>query len=371
MRFLKTISVSNFRNYVALHLSFDPGINVLVGENGQGKTSLLEAIYFLSVLRSFRCQQVKNLYRWGERTFSIKGVIESGIICTTLEIHYGEKRKLLLNGSNVYKASELLGHMLTMAFVPEDIRLVQGTGRERRRFLDTTLSLLHPEYLSLIQDYYKALKSRNLLLKRESLNSKLIKSFDSILIRTGARITRYRTQFCRILAEYMTPLSQNMFSKHHRLTLNYDYTYPSTVHMETVSDFEKALGAAFHKSVTKDLDYRSTHVGPHRENFTLFLNQKLLQDYGSEGECRLAVLILKMAAGELFLRERKKDPILFLVDDVIGELDKNHEQSFLQLLTRADQVFFACTDDDALYRMNSSTVFDIFHGKATIRTTQS
>ena len=367
MGIFKTISISNFRNYDTLNLELMPGINVLIGENGQGKTSLLEAIYFLSVLRSFRCQQIRNLFKWGQNNFSIKGIVEDNNLLTTLEVNYGETRKLLVNGTNVYRTSELLGHAPCTAFVPEDIKLIRGTGVERRRFLDTSLSVLYPHYLSLIQDYHKALKSRNLLLKCKSPDIKLIESFDTILVRTGAHITLYRTRFCETLAEHMKALSKEMFSKAQELKISYDYSYSSGNHAQTLNEFEQALAHAIYKNRPKDIDYQLTHIGPHREKFSLFLDQKLLQDYGSDGQCRLAVLILKMATAEFFLRERRGEAIVFLVDDVTGELDKGHQNLFLKLLGRAGQVFFACTDENMLARINSSVVFDIHNGAANIR----
>ena len=367
MGILKTISITNFRNYAALNLELRPGINVLLGENGQGKTSLLEAIYFLSTLRSFRSQQVKSLFRWGQKSFSIRGVVGNDTVPTTIEIHYGEKRKLSINGSNVYKTSELLGKLLCIAFVPEDLNLVRGSGIDRRRFLDTALSLLDPQYLCLLQDYNKALKSRNLLLKRTQPDQGLIESFDTILIRTGARISFYRSQFCRELEEFINEFSSSLFSKKHDLKLSYDYSYQPNGSLHSLAEIEQALGSAFRQNLSRDMDYQLTHIGPHRENFTLFLNQKNLQNYGSEGQCRLAVLIMKMATGELFLRERKDDAVIFLVDDVTGELDKNHKKLFLKLLDRTGQVLFVCTDDTILSEINSSIIFEIRKGTANIR----
>ena len=340
---------------------------MLIGENGQGKTNLLEAIYFLSVLRSFRCHQVKNLFSWGHKNFSIKGVIREGHVRNTVEVRFGEQRQLLLNGTNVYKTSELLGQILCVAFVPEDLKLIRGTGKERRRFLDTVLSVLYPQYLSSLQDYYKILKSRNALLKRVPPKLELIESFDKVLVQAGAKISFYRTQFCRTLEQFIADLSNSMFPKEDKLRISYNFSYHLDSHENALSDIETAFGSAFRQNLSKDIDYQLTHVGPHRENFAVSLNNKVLQDYGSEGQCRLAVLILKMATGKLFLKERHDETIVFLVDDVTGELDKTHQRQFFELLNNADQVFFACTDKNNLSEINSSIIFEIRDGTANIR----
>ena len=200
MGIIRELGLNNFRNYQNSVVQLNDGICVLVGKNGQGKTSFLEAINFLSVLRSFRCQQLKNLVSWSHKVFKLKSVIEGQSLTTRLEIHSGEKRKLFLNGIPVYRATEFIGKICCIPFISDDIKLVRGMGSDRRRFLDTTLSQLFPGYLTVLRDYQKALQSRNSLLRNETLDTKSLEAFDSILIKCGALICHHRYRFFFIIA---------------------------------------------------------------------------------------------------------------------------------------------------------------------------
>ena len=318
-------------------------------------------------MRSFRCQNIKNLFRWGQKHFAVKGILDTKNLPLTLEVNYGEKRRLQFNENHIYKASEYLGHLFTVTFVPDDIKLIRGTSAERRRFIDITLSQLVPEYLTCSQNYYKALKSRNLLLKRQQPSSKSIRAFDPILIRNGALICQYREQFLAKVGTVIDELSEKILSNHFYLTCRYNCSSPMKNPKPKFEDFENAISASLKSNLDRDLQYRMTHSGPHRDDFVLFLNKRQLQNFGSEGQCRSAALLLKMATGRVFLKEKKDDVVIFLVDDISGELDGKHKDSFLSLIQEPDQVLFACTNLETPSQIKPAKIYEVINGTVESR----
>ena len=363
---LKNISTVDFRNLANINLEFCSGINVILGKNGQGKTNLLEAIYFISVLRSFRYQQIKNLIRWDKRSFQLKGTVYKNGITTNLQAHYGEKRKLLVDGYPVSKASNFFGRIFCVSFVPEDIELVEGPASEKRRFFDITLSQTNPGYLKLIQDYQKSLKLRNLLLKSENPNIKSIRSFDRILVETGSQIIYLRIQLCKNLSRYIEKISSNVLQPDEKLELLYEFSYNTNkiCFKETLAEIKDKFSEELSKNFPKDIRYRFTNIGPHRDGFSLLLSKKRLQSFGSKGQCRLSVIILKMAVVEYLLQLNLEPSVVFLIDDVMGELDMEKRISFISMLERAEQVFYACTEIETALNIKPASITNMNQGIA-------
>ncbi len=366
MALFNEITAVHFRNFAKLNLKFDSGINVFIGENGQGKTNILEAIYFISLLRSFRCSNLKNLIQWQKSFSQLSGCIEHGENKTQLKIQFGKTRRLFLNSAQITRTSEFIGQIRCVPFVSEDIYLVYGSGSDRRKFIDITLSQLYPDYLSALQNFNKAIKSRNKLLKYGPINFKEIHAYDSILGIAGALITQYRYLFCNQLNEHLTSLSPVMLAKNDRIKIKYKFSYDLTAETKKLEEFKDAYLSALKANIDKDIQYRLTSVGPHRDDFTIFFNGKSLADFGSEGQCRIAVLILKMASGRLS-NETNNSDVIYIIDDVFGELDKKRKESFLKSLKNIEQVFMTTTesgildgvqDHSSIYRINDGNVIN-------------
>ncbi|MCM8533612.1 MAG: DNA replication/repair protein RecF [Lentisphaeraceae bacterium] len=366
MGYLSKLTLENFRNYSKADLSFSPGLTIFHGENGQGKTSLLESIYFLSLLRSFRTRNVQHLKSWQTEAFDVSCVLEhEDLLADHLQVTYGDKRKLQINGNAVSRSSEFIRQINAISFTPEDIELIKGSAGGRRQFFDIVLSQLSPNYLINLQNYNKALKSRNVILRNdqdgESQDS-LLKTYEQLLIQYGSKICYERLALLKKLEPKITQFTKEMFPENKKLKLIYQSTLGKNL------DDEEALRELYTKksqdSRAKDLSRGMTHIGPHRDDIFILLSGKSLGAFGSEGQCRLASLVLKMAAAEQLIEDSQTDNVLLLIDDVLGELDGDRKEAFLRTIMRGDQVFIACTDipeycqslDYNLYNVEEGTV---------------
>ncbi|MFT5127878.1 MAG: DNA replication and repair protein RecF [Rhodothermales bacterium] len=357
MAILSEIRLHDFRNYERLRLPLTPGITVLLGDNGQGKTSILEAIYFLSLLRSFRTHKPRHLSRWGQGEFTLHGVLQAENHEQRLAVrHGGDSRVLRHNGEPVARASDFIRQFFCVAFVPDDLGLMQGAGSERRRFLDIQLCQLCPSYLAAAQNYAKALKSRNSLLRREHSDTRAIAAFDSVLVPYGQQIIQRRDEYAAALSGEVGRLAPQMFAESCELRIRYRPSAKS-----------EALADALEQHRDRDIQRRQTQVGPHRDELVITLDGKSLSHFGSEGQCRLAALVLKMAAARLLSAADGDQPTMLLVDDVIGELDDGRRDAFFAALRPASQVCFACTSADVAESLAPATIIDVREGQALER----
>jgi DNA replication and repair protein RecF len=361
MTILKRLVLKNFRNYESLDLEFDSGVTILMGNNGQGKSNVLEAIYFISLLRSFRSSKIRNLYRWHQRAFMIRAHLEENDSEGLIALEYSDKRHLKLNGETVKRSSDFINQLYTVAFVPEDIDLVKGSASRRRRFLDICLSQLEAAYMATLQDYNKALKSRNQLLKQPNSNPAVIKAFDKLIINRGAELIRSRVTFFENFEDYLSQISQQLMSEDSQFRLRY---IPSVSKGGTSPiNWEERLESILESNIERDMQYGLTHNGPHRDDFGIYFNEKDLTNFGSEGQCRLSAIILKMAKAKFLMSEKNESGIILLIDDVIGELDENRKKAFFNSLKDADQVFLACTDQSDISGLEFDQHFYVENGQ--------
>ena len=364
MTILKRLVLKNFRNYDSLDLEFDSGVNILMGNNGQGKSNVLEAIYFISLLRSFRSSKIRNLYRWHQRSFMIRAHLQSSGSEQIVALEYSDKRRLKHNGEAVNRSSDFINQLYTVAFVPEDIELVKGSASSRRRFLDISLSQLEMKYMSTLQEYNKALKSRNQLLKQQNSNPGVIQAFDKLLISRGAEIIRSRVHFFEQFEDYLQLISNQLMAEGSQFRLRY---IPSVSRGEEEStNWESRLETVLAANLERDMQYGMTHNGPHRDDFGIYFNDKDLANFGSEGQCRLSAVILKMAKARYLMKEKNESGIILLIDDVIGELDEERKKAFFKSLEDADQVFLACTDKSDIQGLDYEHYFLVENGKINI-----
>lgn len=332
---LAQLRLRDFRNYARLDAEFSPGFQLLLGDNAQGKTNLLEALYVIATLRSFRGVGGAQMIRHGESGYFIGGKIE-GQGTSEVKIYWSPRdRKISLNDEPVRQLTRYLGTMQAVIFCTEDLQLVKGTARVRRRFMDLLLAQTHEGYLPLLQRYMKITRSRNAVLKQRKTDEDLLESFSRDMIATGNQLIRLR----RELIPRISPLAR---LAHRRISndaeeLRIDYA-PSIKR-----DFAEELA----KSKQRERNYRSTIVGPHRDDLTLLLNDQSAMQFGSEGQKRSLVVALKMAQAEYLTGIRRTPPIL-LIDDVMGELDLKRRSGLLPLLERTHQaegqVFMTCTE---------------------------
>jgi DNA replication and repair protein RecF len=334
---LAHLRLRDFRNYGRLDLDCSPGFHLIIGDNAQGKTNILEAIYLMATLRSFRGVGGAQMVRHERSGYFVGGkVVGQGE--HEIKMYWSvRERNLTLDGQPVRRLTDYLGTLRTVVFCTEDLNLIKGTARARRRYIDLLLSQTYPTYIPLLQNYARALRSRNALLKQRVPDERSLDSFSDQLVKAGSEIIRLRSE----LLPRISPLAQLAYrriaSDAEELKLDYR---PSVK-----SEFSRELTA----SRDRDRSYRATLVGPHRDEVLLLLNDRPAAQFGSEGQKRTVAIALKMTQAEYLTGLHGSPPVL-LIDDVMGELDLKRRSGLLPLLERSHhargQVFMTCTEEN-------------------------
>jgi len=337
---LAHLRLRDFRNYPRLDADIAPGFHLLLGDNAQGKTNILEAVYLMATLRSFRGVGGAQMIRHGQKGYFVGGnVVGQGE--HEIKIYWSvRERKLALDGQPVKKLTDYLGVLRTVVFCTEDLQLVKGAARARRRFLDLLLAQTQPGYLPLLQRYMRAVRARNALLKHSRLggtDEAALDSFSQELVKLGDEIIRAR----RELAPKFSPLA--------RLAYRRISSDAEELRIEYQPSVKKDFAVELAQSRAREQTYRSMLVGPHRDDLQLLLNEKSAAQFGSEGQKRTLAIALKMAQAEYLAGIHGSPPVL-LIDDVMGELDEKRRGGFLPLLEHArkagGQVFMTATEED-------------------------
>ena len=334
---LAHLRLRDFRNYARLDADFAPGFHLLLGDNAQGKTNILEAIYLLATLRSFRGVGGAQMIRHGQRGYFVgtkivgAGEREIKMFWSTRE------RNLSLDGRAVKKLSDYLGALRAVVFCTEDVQLVKGAARARRRFLDLLLAQSNPVYLPLLQRYMRAVRARNALLRHRSADEAALDSFSQEMVKSGEEIIRLR----RELVPKFSPLA--------RLACRRISNDAEELRIEYRPSVKNDFAVELAQSRARERTFRATLIGPHRDDLQLLLNEKSAAQFGSEGQKRTLAIALKMAQAEFLGGVHGSAPVL-LIDDVMGELDVKRRSGFLPLLEQArktsGQVFMTATEEN-------------------------
>ena len=334
---LSHLRLRDFRNYARLDADFAPGFHLLLGDNAQGKTNILEAIYLMATLRSFRGVGGAQMIRHGAKGYFVGGKIV-GQGEREIKMFWAlRERKLSLDGQPVKKLSDYFGALRTVVFCTEDLQLVKGAARSRRRFIDLLLAQTNPIYLPLLQRYMRTVRARNALLKQRSTDEAALESFSQELVKLGNEIIRAR----RELIPKFSPLARLAYRRISNDAEELRIEYAPSVK----NDFAVELA----QSRAREKTFRATLVGPHRDDLLLLQNEKSAAQFGSEGQKRTLTIALKMAQAE-FLTGIHGSPPILLIDDVMGELDVKRRSGFLPLLESArktsGQVFMTATEEN-------------------------
>jgi DNA replication and repair protein RecF len=334
---LAHLRLRDFRNYARLDVDFAPGFHLLLGDNAQGKTNILEAIYLMATLRSFRGVGGAQMVRHGAKGYFVGGnVVGQGD--HEIKMYWAAReRKLALDGQSVKKLADYLGALRTVVFCTEDLQLVKGAARSRRRFIDLLLAQTQPSYLPLLQRYMHSVRARNALLKQRTADEAALESFSTELVKLGNEIIRAR----RELIPKFSPLA--------RLAYRRISNDAEELRIEYLPSVKNDFAVELAQSRGREKTFRATLVGPHRDDLQLLQNEKSAAQFGSEGQKRTLAIALKMAQAE-FLAGIHGSPPILLIDDVMGELDLKRRSGFLPLLEAArknsGQVFMTCTEEN-------------------------
>ncbi|HLH54009.1 MAG TPA: DNA replication/repair protein RecF [Verrucomicrobiae bacterium] len=334
---LAQLRLRDFRNYARLDAQFGPGFHLLLGDNAQGKTNILEAIYLVATLRSFRGVGSAQMVRHGQKGYFVGTKIVAQGEHETKMYWSLRERSLTLDNAAVRKLTDYLGVLRTVVFCSEDMLLVKGPAKARRRFLDLLLSQTHPNYLPVLQRYAKALRSRNALLKRPIVDAAALDSFSHELVNAGRQIIQLRAE----LVPKFSPLARLAYKRVSRDAEELRLSYVPSVR----GDFAVELA----QSQSRERTYRATQVGPHRDEIEMLLDERPAGEFGSEGQKRTLAIALKMAQAEYLTGLNGAPPVL-LIDDIMGELDLKRRTGLVPLLERAHlargQVFMTATEEN-------------------------
>lgn len=341
--FISTLKLENFRNYDFGTFEFHKGLNVLVGDNAQGKTNAAEAIFYLCTGYSPRATRDKQVIRYGEKQASACGTAVTRYGETGVEVRFSgsDKKTAYVNGVQVLRIGEILGNINSVFFNPGELKLIQESPQDRRRFLDISLSQMGKPYFYALQRYNKIIAQRNNLLKDESeeVVRDTLPVWDVQLARVAREIIYKRNEFLRVLAPFARDAHAFLTDGKEDLQVSADYKYDGT--MEQI---EQSLLTALREAIDKDLRLGYTTVGPHRDDMKIRINGEDVRVYGSQGQQRTAALSIKLAEVEIFRDTFGEYPVLIL-DDVMSELDRTRRK---RLLSRVQgvQTLLTCTHVD-------------------------
>lgn len=353
---IESIELKNYRNYRELHMEFDPGTNILYGNNAQGKTNILEAVYVCCTTKSHRGSKDRELIHFDEDESHIKLNIRKNKVPYRIDMHLKKNKAkgIAINGIPIRKASELFGIVNVVFFSPEDLNLIKNGPAERRRFIDLELCQLNKMYVRALTSYNRVLMQRNKLLKDLFFHpayEETLDVWDMQLIQYGREVIDFRKDFINQLNDIIFDIHKKLSGGREELKIVYD---PNASADQLEADLKK--------SRSQDIKQKTTLTGPHRDDIGFFLNEIDIRRFGSQGQQRTAALSLKLAEIDLVKKLVKDYPIL-LLDDVLSELD-GHRQN--QLLSAIDhiQTMITCTgvEDFVSNRFPIDRLFQVVDG---------
>ena len=356
---IRSIELKNFRNYEHLNLKFNENVNFIIGNNAQGKTNILEAVYLSGTTKSHRGTKDKDMIQFGANESHIETIVEKNGIKYQIDMHLKKNspKGIAINKIPIRKASELFGIINIVFFSPEDLNIIKNGPGERRRFIDLELSQLDKVYLNNLSNYNRIVNQRNHLLKEIDYNKGALETldiWDIQLIQYGNKIIERRQKFIEEINKIISNIHKKLTGNREDIKIVYE---PSNGALS----FEQALL----KNKEKDLRIKSTSVGPHRDDIAFLVSDIDIRKYGSQGQQRTAALSLKLSEIELVKQSIHDTPVL-LLDDVLSELDK-HRQNYLLDSIHDIQTLITCTgvDEFVNHRFSINKVFHVQNGQVT------
>ena len=362
--YIKKLKLHNFRNYKSLNVSLTKGINIIYGENAQGKTNLLESIYVLGLTKSHRSFIDNNLINNKEDYLTIEGIINNNKIDNKLNIYIDNKNKILkFNNNTIKKVSDYISLMNIIIFYPDDLELIKGSPINRRKYINLELSQLYSNYFILVNEYSKILKLRNEYLKKIkkkiSIDKNYIEILTGYLIDKAIMIYKMRFKFINKINEYCEKIFKDIMNLE-----GFNIKYKPSIEIDLKNtNLKEYLKEEYNKKLDYDIKLCSTSIGPHKDDIEFFLGDKNLKFFGSQGQQRVAVLALKLAEIEIFKKYKDTTPIL-LLDDIFSELDDKKKNNLLKYISKNIQTIITTTDLNNLdvKLIKKSKLFNINNG---------
>ncbi len=357
---IKYHSAKKFRNLDSVEFEPHPEMNVIYGENGQGKTNIIESIWLLTGFYSFRARKNAQLIQQGSDEAEICDRFYSHMREQNAVMKINKKKEITLNGIKEESPRVMMGKYYAVVFSPATLGIVQDGPGERRKMLDIALSLIKPNYAVLMSRYLRVLDQRNALLKKmgeRSFENDYILPWDTELANIGAKIIKYRLDYIEMLSEISTEIYEGISSGREKFSFYYDFS-PENISEEKI---KAKLIADIEKSRDADLKRLYTNAGPHTHDLVLNLNGRDARVFGSQGQQRSCALALKIGEASIIETVTGESPVV-LLDDVMSELDESRQTFILNYLDNW-QVFITCCDPSTLLRSKKGKAFEVVEGK--------
>lgn len=362
---IKQLSLHHYRNYHDLSLTFESGLTILTGENAQGKTNLLEAIFLLSLAKSHRTSHDQEMIQWQQEAARVEALIQTAHYTFPLELQLNKKGKIAkFNHLEQAKLSFFIGKLNTILFAPEDLQLIKGSPSLRRRFMDSELGQSHPIYLNVLMEYQRLLKQRNSYLKQFGRSFQFDTLYFDILteqlVEKAVSLIEHRLTFVESLQKIANPIHQDLSNQRDDLSIHY-ISSTSKVDYAQSSSIQSALLEQYHVIQLREKEQGTTLIGPHRDDLMFELNGKKAQFFGSQGQQRTIVLSLKLAEIDLMHQLSGEYPVL-LLDDVLSELDDARQHILMNHIENKVQTFLTTATIKGL-KLHQLNQADILHVK--------
>lgn len=357
--YIKRLQMLNYRNYKSLNITLGKNVNVFMGDNAQGKTNILEAIYYCAFAKSHRTSKDRDLINWNSDSAYVSLLVGKDRLDKNIDINILKdgKKAIKINKVKVSKIGELFGNFNVVMFSPEDLKIVKDSPGVRRKFIDMELCQLNSKYYYNLVQYNKVLNERNVVLKNRKLDSEILDIYDIQLANFGYHIIIERLKYINKLNFYGKDIHKDISSGRE----NVEFKYISTI--KDLEDIENNFYELLKRNRKKDIEKGTTSIGPHRDDFIVLINDVDTKSFGSQGQQRSAVLTMKFSSLKIIKEVTSEYPVL-LLDDVLSELDFNRKRYILSTIGEI-QTIITCTgiEDLTNYLDNSSRVFKVKEGE--------
>lgn len=350
---INKLSVYNYRNLKNCEINFFNGMNVICGENAQGKTNIIEALWIFTGAKSFKGGVDSSFIKFGCEKAAAQIEFISGGTENTAKMEFGEKRKAFFNGKALQNPSKLAGNFNAIVFSPDDLSIVSGGPEKRRRFIDVLIGQIYPQYIDVLRGYLRAVKQRNEIIKEykyDSTVSIMLDAFEKEISEKGKKITEYRQNYINALMMHLPAIFKGLTAGKEEIM---------SVYVATVD--ANMLTEALRKSRETDKFGGFTTVGPHRDDIEFKINGVNARNYGSQGQKRCVALALKLASAEVIKNKTGEYPVC-LLDDVMSELDINRQNYILNHIKNR-QSFITCCDPSNVERLNEGNIIEVKNGE--------
>ncbi len=364
---IKNLLLKNFRNYKNEKVSFHKKVNIIIGNNAQGKTNLLEALYMMSIGKSFRTNRDQDMIMFNEKNayFKVWCIKENSEITIDIFLDKNQKKAIKINDIKLRKNTDILENLYIVVFSPEDLKIVKDGPEKRRNFINRELCLIKPLYYHNLYKYSKIILQRNAFLKEhkyENYDKNMLEIWDNELSKYGIKIIKDRMNFIKKLNIISKEIHKNITNGKERIELIYETNVLENEDINNL-EFEKIYLSKIKNHRKKDFFRGNTNIGPHKDDIRIMVNDKDIRHFGSQGQQRTASLSLKLAEIKLIKEETGEIPIL-LLDDVLSELDYLRQKYLISSLKDV-QLFITATEINALLKDNLTDhyIFRVFDGK--------